>query len=96
MQLPFRKTNPHARQSGPLIGFALVVLLSTLVGCADDADTEDETSPSPVAALPSHQATRLLPPEPIEPPNPATHRPPMDNPGGLNRFRPERPVPGLK
>lgn len=29
------------------------------------------------------------------PPNPATHRPPMDNPCGVDRDRPPRPIPGL-
>jgi hypothetical protein len=37
-----------------------------------------------------------LPPPPREPPNPAVHRPPMDNPGGVNGDRPERPVPGVE
>jgi len=36
-----------------------------------------------------------MPAAPVEPPNPATHRPAMDNPGGVNGDRPERAVPGL-
>lgn len=37
-----------------------------------------------------------LPPTPVEPPNPALHRAPLHNPGGVNRDRPERSVPGLE
>jgi hypothetical protein len=35
-----------------------------------------------------------LPPAPIEPPNPAKHRPPLHNPGGVDGDRPARPHSG--
>jgi hypothetical protein len=38
----------------------------------------------------------VLPPPPVEPSNPALHRPPLHNPGGVDRDRPPRPVPGLE
>lgn len=40
--------------------------------------------PRPDPAMP-------MPVLPAPPPNPALHRPPMDNPGGVNGDRPERP-----
>lgn len=95
MQLRLKNAHPSTTLLTPLLSTALVVSLSTFIGCAEEAELEDEVSPSPVSAVPAQQATRVQPPEPVEPPNPATHRPPMDNPGGLNRFRPARPVPGL-
>jgi hypothetical protein len=33
------------------------------------------------------------PPVPVPPPDPATHQPPMDNPGGVDGDRPPRPAP---
>jgi hypothetical protein len=41
----------------------------------------DPPRPDPSAPMPAAV---------VEPPNPATHRPPMDNPGGVNGDRPER------
>lgn len=59
--------------------------------------TPDNTS----AALPGTVPTRRVDPPrpdpsirmplpPVEPPNPAQHRPPLHNPGGVNGDRPER------
>ena len=45
--------------------------------------------PRPDAAMPMPPATV------IEPPNPALHRLPMDNVGGVDSDRPARAVPGL-
>ncbi len=36
------------------------------------------------------------PPAPREPKNPATHRPPVHNPGGVDGDRPSRKVPGVE
>lgn len=44
----------------------------------------DPPPPDPTASVPS---------PPVEPPNPAKHRPPIHNPGGVSRDRPERPAP---
>ena len=35
-------------------------------------------------------------PPPREPPEPSLHRPPGENPGGVNGTRPARPTPGLE
>lgn len=90
-----RDASSHAYLSSRLTGLALVGLLAGALGCGDGAEPQGDVSPPPASAAPPHQTVELQPLGPIEPPNPATHRPPTDNPGGLNRFRPARPVPGL-
>lgn len=52
----------------------------------------------PVSAVnpPPPDPDAPMPPPPVEPPNPALHRPPMDNPGGVDGDRPPRPVPGVE
>lgn len=100
MQPARRKTRSDTALWTPLIRVALVVVLSSMVGCAEEGEPEEEEAGPPpvsaVSAVSAEKAPQLLPPQPVEPPNPATHRPPMDNPGGLNRFRPARPIPGLE
>jgi hypothetical protein len=54
------------------------------------------TVPAWQVNAPPPDPAQPLPPPPREPPNPAVHRPPMDNPGGVNGDRPERPVPGVE
>lgn len=44
---------------------------------------------------PRPDPTVPMPPAVVEPPNPALHRPPMDNPGGVDGDRPARAVPAL-
>lgn len=102
MQPTSRRSAPHVRWhvlASPK-SFALVVALLSMVSCAEEGEPEEEEAGPPpvsaVSAVSAEKAPELLPPQPVEPPNPATHRPPMDNPGGLNRFRPARPVPGLE
>ena len=65
--------------------------------------TPGNTSALPAGTVPAWQVhppapdpSPPLPPAPVEPPNPAQHRPPMHNPGGVDRDRPARPVPGLE
>ncbi len=63
--------------------------------------TPGNTSALPAGTVPAWRVkppppdrSTPLPPAPVEPPNPAEHRPPVHNPGGVNRDRPERRVPG--
>lgn len=92
---PKRKTPPTTLM-GPLMSAALMVLLASATGCAGDDAPEDDVSPSPTAPMQAQRASAEPGHrEPVEPPNPATHRLPMHNPGGLDRYRPARPVPGL-
>jgi hypothetical protein len=65
--------------------------------------TPQNTTALPPGTVPAWQVnppppdpSAPLPPPPREPANPAQHRPAMDNPGGVNSDRPERPVPGVE
>ena len=51
----------------------------------------------PVSQIDPPRADPAMPMQalPAPPPNPALHRPPMDNPGGVDGDRPARTVPGL-
>jgi hypothetical protein len=61
-----------------------------------------ESTPETIGPVPPHHVSAWkvrvprpgadgpLPTPPHEPPDPATYRPPMDNPGGVNGDRPER------
>ena len=60
-----------------------------------ETESVEDAPPSAISSVPSDEAPGLQPREPVEPPNPATHRPPMYNPGGLDRFRPARRSSGL-
>lgn len=65
--------------------------------------TPQNTTALPPGTVPAWQVnppppdpSAPLPPPAHEPPNPATHRPSMDNPGGINGDRPERTAPGVE
>lgn len=64
--------------------------------------TPENSPPLPAGYVPAWVVKPPAPdpngalPEPVEPPDPLTTPPPMDNPGGVNGDRPERPVPGLE
>jgi hypothetical protein len=62
---------------------------------ADEPVSELPPGTVPVSRIdpPRPDLAMPLPQRPVEPPNPALHRPPMDNPGGVNGDRPERPSP---
>lgn len=96
--MPLQSRTPLLRTSlfVPLIGFTLAFQLFNALGCAAGEAPGDNVSLSTGPALSSQPPSQSPPLRPVEPPNPATHRPPMDNPGGVNRDRPPRPVPGLE
>lgn len=66
--------------------------------------TRDNAPPPPRGHTPAYQVRPPPPdaarassaPVPVPRPDPASTRPPMDNPGGVNGDRPPRPVPGLE
>jgi hypothetical protein len=65
------------------------------------ASKQEGTAPPPPHHVPAWQlrppppsAGDPTPSPPAEPPNPATHRPPDDNPGGVNGDRPARVLDG--
>lgn len=96
MPLNLLKASLYWPLSALLQGTTLAILVTLGSGCATEDDPEDAASPSPTAsAQPLRAPVEPSYREPVAPPNPATHRLPMDNPGGLNRYRPERKVPGL-
>ncbi|MFM7204630.1 MAG: hypothetical protein ACKO6N_27985 [Myxococcota bacterium] len=80
----------------PGVSLALLLFLSLGVGCSPEEEQDEDVTPSVTPSEAAQKAIQERPPAPVEPPNPAVHRPPTDNPGGLNRFRPARPIPGLE
>lgn len=80
----------------PGLSLALLFCLSLSLGCSPEEEQDEDVTPSATPSAAAQKAIQERPPAPVEPPNPAIHRPPTDNPGGLNRFRPARPIPGLE
>jgi hypothetical protein len=66
--------------------------------------SRENTPPPPEGYVPAWKVRPPRPeqlgqvplPPPREPPEPSLHRPPVENPGGVNGDRPARPVPGIE
>lgn len=66
--------------------------------------SRENTPPPPEGYVPAwkvrpprpEQLSQVPLPPPREPPEPSLHRPPVENPGGVNGDRPARPVPGIE
>lgn len=77
---------------------------AVVVGTSEAAPWQAAASPAailpgtvPVSQIdpPRPDPAMPMPAGPVPPPNPALHRPPLDNPGGVDGDRPARAVPGL-
>ncbi len=64
-----------------------------LAAVSDEGLAATDAPPRPLPRI--EPAVAWAPPTRL-PPDPATHRPPMHNPGGVDGDRPPRPAPGLE